>query len=127
MSQERRNWPVGMALRGQPELKQKILGNMSTRAAATLQEEMEFLGSVRLSKSKVQQQIVDIVRKLLNAGRSRYTRMRRRKSLYNRRVRSFKLTLAYDGTNFTGLAAAAEETDGTGVLEETLTKVLQRR
>ena len=59
-----------MALKGaSPELKQKILGNMSTRAAATLQEEMEFLGSVRLSEvEQVQQQIVDIVRKLEDAG-----------------------------------------------------------
>ncbi len=59
-----------MALKGaSPELKQKILGNMSTRAAATLQEEMEFLGSVRLSEVEgVQQQIVDIVRKLEDAG-----------------------------------------------------------
>lgn len=59
-----------MALKGaSADLKQKILGNMSTRAAANLQEEMEFLGSVRLSEvEQVQQQIVDIVRKLEDAG-----------------------------------------------------------
>lgn len=55
-----------MALKGTSEtLKSKILGNMSTRAAATLKEEMEFLGAVKQSEvEKVQQQIVDMVRKL---------------------------------------------------------------
>jgi len=59
-----------MALKGaSADLKQKILGNMSTRAAANLQEEMEFLGAVKLSEvEQVQQQIVDIVRKLEDAG-----------------------------------------------------------
>ncbi len=59
-----------MALKGaSADLKQKILGNMSTRAAANLQEEMEFLGSVKLSEVEgVQQQIVDVVRKLEDAG-----------------------------------------------------------
>ena len=51
------------------DLKQRILGNMSQRAAALLQEEMEYLGSVRLSEvEQVQQQIVDIVRRLEDAG-----------------------------------------------------------
>src|SRR5262245_18680247 len=59
-----------MALKGaNPELKQKILGNMSQRAAAMLTEEMEYLGAVRLSEVEgVQQQIVDIVRRLEDAG-----------------------------------------------------------
>ena len=59
-----------MALKGaSPELKQKVLGNMSQRAAAMLTEEMEFLGSRRLSEVEaVQQQIVDIVRKLEDSG-----------------------------------------------------------
>jgi flagellar motor switch protein FliG len=59
-----------MALKGaSPELKQKILGNMSQRAAAMLNEEMEFRGAVKLSDVEaVQQQIVDIVRKLEDAG-----------------------------------------------------------
>ena len=40
-----------MALKGaSAELKQKILGNMSQRAAAMLSEEMEYLGAVRLSE-----------------------------------------------------------------------------
>jgi flagellar motor switch protein FliG len=51
------------------DLKQRILGNMSQRAAGLLQEEMEYLGSVRLSEvEQVQQQIVDIVRRLEDAG-----------------------------------------------------------
>src|SRR5262245_55339099 len=59
-----------MALKGaSPELKQKILGNMSQRASAMLTEEMDYLGSVRLSEvEQVQQQIVDIVRRLEDAG-----------------------------------------------------------
>jgi flagellar motor switch protein FliG len=59
-----------MALKGaSEELKQKILGNMSKRAAALLQEEMEYLGPVRASSvEQVQQQIVDIIRRLEDAG-----------------------------------------------------------
>lgn len=59
-----------MALKGaSAELKQKILGNMSQRASAMLSEEMDYLGSVRLSEvEQVQQQIVDIVRRLEDAG-----------------------------------------------------------
>jgi flagellar motor switch protein FliG len=59
-----------MALKGTSEgLKSKVLGNMSTRAAAGLKEEMEFLGAVKQSEvEKIQQQIVDIVRKLEDAG-----------------------------------------------------------
>lgn len=59
-----------MSLKGaSSELKQKIMGNLSTRAAALLGEEMEYLGAVRLSEvEQVQQQIVDVVRKLEDAG-----------------------------------------------------------
>ena len=59
-----------MALKGaSAELKQKVLGNMSQRAAAMLTEEIDYLGSVRLSEvEQVQQQIVDIVRRLEDAG-----------------------------------------------------------
>jgi len=59
-----------MALKGaSADLKQKILGNMSQRAAAMLTEEMDYLGSVRLADvEQVQQQIVDIVRRLEDAG-----------------------------------------------------------
>ncbi len=59
-----------MALKGaKDDLKQKILGNMSTRAADLLREEMDYLGPVRLSAvEQVQQQIVDIIRRLEDAG-----------------------------------------------------------
>jgi len=59
-----------MALKGaSTDLKEKVLGNMSQRASAMLQEEMEFLGAVKLSEVEaVQQQIVDIVRRLEDAG-----------------------------------------------------------
>lgn len=59
-----------MALKGvSEELKTKILGNMSSRAAQALREEMEFLGAVRASEVEgIQQQIVDIVRRLEDAG-----------------------------------------------------------
>jgi flagellar motor switch protein FliG len=59
-----------MALKGaSEELKKKILGNMSQRASQLLSEEMEFLGAVRLSEVEaVQQQIVDVVRRLEDGG-----------------------------------------------------------
>lgn len=59
-----------MALKGaSEELKQKILGNMSSRAATLLKEEMEYLGPVKLSSvEQAQQQIVDIVRRLEDMG-----------------------------------------------------------
>jgi len=59
-----------MALKGaSEELKDKILNNMSKRAADLLREEMEYLGPVRLSNvEQTQQQIVDIVRRLEDAG-----------------------------------------------------------
>lgn len=59
-----------MALKGaSEELRDKVLTNMSKRAADLLREEMEYLGPVRLSNvEQVQQQIVDIVRRLEDAG-----------------------------------------------------------
>ncbi|MEN0110056.1 MAG: flagellar motor switch protein FliG [Planctomycetota bacterium] len=59
-----------LALKGaSPELKDKILGNMSQRAADMLREEMEYLGAVKLSAVEEQQQkIVDIIRGLEDAG-----------------------------------------------------------
>lgn len=51
------------------ELKQKIMGNLSQRAAAMLQEEMQYLGPVRVSDVEAaQQQIVDTVRRLEDMG-----------------------------------------------------------
>jgi flagellar motor switch protein FliG len=65
---ETQQW--AMALKGaSEELKQKIMGNMSQRAAQMLVEEMEFLGAVRLSEvESVQQKIVDVVRRLEDSG-----------------------------------------------------------
>lgn len=59
-----------LALKGaSPPLQEKILGNMSQRAADMLREEMEFLGKVRLSEVEaMQQKIVDVVRTLEDAG-----------------------------------------------------------
>lgn len=59
-----------LALKGaSSELKEKVLGNMSQRAADMLKEEMEYLGAVKLSAVEAQQQaIVDIVRGLEDSG-----------------------------------------------------------
>ena len=59
-----------LALKGaNPELKEKVLSNMSQRASEMLSEEMEFMGAVKLSAVEAQQQeIVDMVRKLEDAG-----------------------------------------------------------
>jgi flagellar motor switch protein FliG len=59
-----------MALKGaSDELKDKILRNMSKRAATLLQEEIEYLGPVRASVvEQSQQQIVDIIRRLEDTG-----------------------------------------------------------
>lgn len=61
-------WAV--ALKGaSEEIKQKILGNLSQRAAELLREEMEYLGPIRVSDVEaMQQQIVDVVRRLEDAG-----------------------------------------------------------
>jgi flagellar motor switch protein FliG len=51
------------------ELKQKIFRNMSERAATLIQEDMEYMGPVRVSDVEAaQQRIVDIVRRLEDAG-----------------------------------------------------------
>jgi len=59
-----------MALKGaSEELKEKILGNMSKRASTLLIEEMDYLGPVRASTvEQVQQQIVDVMRRLEDAN-----------------------------------------------------------
>ncbi len=61
-------WAV--ALKGaSDEIREKILGNLSQRAAELLKEEMEYLGPVRVSDVEAaQQQIVDTVRRLEDAG-----------------------------------------------------------
>ena len=51
------------------ELQDKIFRNMSERAATLIQEDMEFMGPVRVSDVEAaQQRIVDIVRRLEDAG-----------------------------------------------------------
>lgn len=51
------------------ELKDKIFGNMSQRAAELIREDMEYMGPVRLSDvESSQQRIVDVVRRLEEAG-----------------------------------------------------------
>lgn len=59
-----------LALKGASEdLKSKIMGNLSQRAAAMLTEEMQYLGPVRVSDVETaQQQIVDTVRRLEDSG-----------------------------------------------------------
>ncbi|MEM9826941.1 MAG: flagellar motor switch protein FliG [Planctomycetota bacterium] len=59
-----------MALKGASQtLQEKVLRNMSTRAAENLREEMDYLGSVRVSEvESVQQKIVDVVRALEDTG-----------------------------------------------------------
>lgn len=58
------------ALKGaSEEIKKKVLGNLSQRAAEMLNEEMDYLGPVRLSDVEaMQQQIVDTVRRLEDSG-----------------------------------------------------------
>lgn len=51
------------------ELRQKVLGNMSQRAADLITEDMEYLGPVRLSDVEAaQRRIIDVVRRLEDAG-----------------------------------------------------------
>ena len=51
------------------ELKQKIFGNVSERVVAMIQEEMEFMGPMRLSDVEAaQQKIVEAVRRLEEEG-----------------------------------------------------------
>ncbi|TWU59898.1 Flagellar motor switch protein FliG [Rubripirellula tenax] len=59
-----------MSLKGaSQQLQDKVMRNMSSRAAENLREEMEYLGSVRVSEVEgVQQKIVDIVRHLEDSG-----------------------------------------------------------
>ena len=65
---ENNQW--ALALKGaSEELKSKIFKNLSKRAGKMLQEEIEFLGPQRSSDvERVQQEIVDVIRKLEDAG-----------------------------------------------------------
>ena len=52
-----------------PELRDKIFRNMSERASQLIQEDMEYMGPVRVSDvESAQQRIVDVVRRLEDAG-----------------------------------------------------------
>jgi flagellar motor switch protein FliG len=59
-----------VALKGaQPDLKEKILANMSTRAAESLREDLESRGPMRLSEVEAQQkEILKTVRRLADEG-----------------------------------------------------------
>jgi flagellar motor switch protein FliG len=59
-----------IALKGSPEeLSKKFFSNMSSRAAETLKEEMDFLGPVKVKDvERAQKAIVDIVRRLDEEG-----------------------------------------------------------
>jgi flagellar motor switch protein FliG len=64
------NTELGLALKtASEELKQKIFKNMSERAAQMINEDMQFMGPVRVSDvEQAQQKIVDIVRRLEDSG-----------------------------------------------------------
>ena len=59
-----------IALKGAPaELRDKVLRNMSTRAAETLREELESRGPVRVSEVEAEQkEMLKIVRRLVDEG-----------------------------------------------------------
>jgi flagellar motor switch protein FliG len=59
-----------IALKGAPpELRDKILGNMSSRAAETLKEDLESRGPVRVSEVEAEQkEMLKIVRRLADEG-----------------------------------------------------------
>ena len=64
------NDELALALKTASEdLKEKIFKNMSDRAAQLIQEEMEFMGPVRIADVEAaQQRIVDVVRRLVDSG-----------------------------------------------------------
>jgi len=59
-----------VALKGaDPELREKIFKNMSTRAAETLREELEARGPVRVSEVETEQkEVLKVVRRLVEEG-----------------------------------------------------------
>ena len=64
------NDELSLALKTASEaLQEKIFRNMSERAAQLIKEDMEFMGPVRVSDvEQAQQKIVDVVRRLEDAG-----------------------------------------------------------
>ncbi len=61
---------LARALKGvEPDVQEKIYRNMSKRASALLKEDMDFMGPIRLRDvEESQQKIVNIIRKLEDAG-----------------------------------------------------------
>ncbi len=61
---------LGLALKGaSDEVKEKIFSNMSSRAAAMIKEDMEFMGPIRLKAAEeAQQKVVNIIRNLEESG-----------------------------------------------------------
>ena len=61
---------LAKALKGvDNEVQEKIFRNMSKRAASLLSEDMDFMGPIRLRDvEEAQQKIVNIIRKLEDAG-----------------------------------------------------------
>jgi flagellar motor switch protein FliG len=64
------NEDLSLALKtATPDLKDKVFRNMSDRAVQMIKEDMEFMGPVRVSDVEAaQQKIVDVVRRLEDAG-----------------------------------------------------------
>lgn len=61
-------WATALKGAGE-EIRQKVLGNLTQRAAEMLKEEIEYLGPVRVSDVEaVKRQIVDVVRRLEESG-----------------------------------------------------------
>jgi flagellar motor switch protein FliG len=60
-----------IALKGAPEeLKEKFLANMSQRAAAAFEEEMQYLGPVKVKEVEAaQREIIEVVQKLAEEGK----------------------------------------------------------
>jgi flagellar motor switch protein FliG len=61
---------LALVLKGaSDEVKEKIFGNMSSRAAEIIKEDMEFMGPVRVRHvEEAQQRVVAIIRRLEEAG-----------------------------------------------------------
>ena len=65
---ETNQWAMALKV-SSPQLQEKVMKNMSTRAAEILKEEISFLGRVKVSDVEaVQQKIVDILRTLEESG-----------------------------------------------------------
>ena len=59
-----------VALKGcDPKISDKLLGNMSKRAATLLREDMEVKGPIKLSEvEEAQKEILEVARRLADAG-----------------------------------------------------------